>query len=251
PLVFDGAWVPTLPARANGIMPFVANARVYLAEDITAVAPAFPYAYSFASQSEFYKMVKEVYDVSLTLTPEQKNIALFWIDQGNGVGYTPAGHDMLIVTQAMEQRGTNLALAAEAYAKACIAERDATIVCFRSKYISSIMRPITFIQDHIDATWFPFIVTPPHPEYPAAHSFVTGSVMQAVTKVLGDKVKITDHSYDFRGWSPRPFNSLLQAAEEAGISRFYGGIHYLNSIKTGLNVGRVVGLRIGEIKLHD
>jgi hypothetical protein len=103
----------------------------------------------------------------------------------------------------------------------------------------------------IDPNWLPFIPTPPHPEYPAAHAFITGSVMQAVTEVLGDNIAITDHTYDFRGWTPRSYSSLFNAGEEAGMSRLYGGIHYLPSINTGLTLAHELGSRVGDIKLHD
>ena len=251
PPVFPGSWVPTPPALANGVMPFLSTARPFLAAHVSAKASPFPIPYSEFSTSDFYKMVKKVYTVSQSLTTEQKNIALFFIDQGNGVGYTPAGHDMSVVIQALETTEANLLTAAEAFAKAGIAERDATIVCFKSKYLYNLIRPVTYIQKLIDPNWQPFIVTPPHPEYPAAHSFVTGAVMQAVTHVLGDHVKITDHTYDFRGWNPRVYNSLFKVAEEAGISRLYGGIHYVTSIDAGLSYGEDVGNRIGKLKMLE
>ena len=195
-------------------------------------------------------MVKNLYDVSLTLTTDQKNTALYWVDQGNGIGYTPDGHNIGIVTEAIEQTNSNLGVAAETYAKAGIAERDANIECFRSKYAYNLIRPVSYIQKLIAPTWLPFIVTPPFPEYPAAHAYVTGSVMQATASVLGNHVKVTDNSYVFRGWAPRTYNTLFSAAEEAGISRLYGGIHYLPSINMGLLLGKDQGNRIGNINLH-
>jgi len=248
----NGAWEPTLPAFVPiPVNPFLKDARLLLQSNITSIAPAFPAAYSEDPNSDFYKIVKNVYDVSKTLTTEQKNIALFWVDQGNGVGFTPPGHDFSIITQALENAGASLAVAAEVYAKAGIAERDATIVCFTSKYKYNLLRPVTYIRKLIDPNWLPFIPTPPHPEYPAAHAFITGSVMQAVTEVLGDNIAITDHTYDFRGWTPRSYSSLFNAGEEAGMSRLYGGIHYLPSINTGLTLAHELGSRVGDIKLHD
>ena len=251
PPVFSGSWVPTLPALANGVNPFIGSAHTYLIGNATNIAPPFPAPYSEVVNSDFYKIVKNVYDISQTLTTEQKNIALFWVDQGNGVGYTPPGHDLLVVTQAIEQTKATLAIAAETYAKACIAERDASCVCFRSKYTYSVLRPITYIRKIIDPNWMSLIPTPPHPEYPAAHAFVTGAVMQAAAKVLGDNITVTDHSYDFRGWAPRTFNGLFKAAEEAGISRLYGGIHYQPSITIGLALGHDLGTTVGELKLKE
>jgi hypothetical protein len=249
--VFPGAWVPTPPAYVNPpVLPYIGTARTYLSADLTGVAPPFPVAYSEDKYSAYYKMAKEVYNVSKTLTAEQQNIALYWADQGDHVGYTPSGHHMFIATEAIEQTNAGLATAAEVYAKAGIAERDATIICFRSKYEYTLIRPVSYIRKFIDTAWMPFIVTPPHPEYPAAHAIVTGSVMQAISGVLGDDVSFTDHTYDFRGWAPRSFPNLFAAAREAGISRLYGGIHYPISIKTGLAMAKIIGSRVADIQLH-
>lgn len=249
PKVFPGAWVPTPPAFANGVNPYIGTARTFMASNKSILAPP-PLAYSEDPNSDFYKMVKQVYDVSLTLTTDQKNTALYWIDQGNGTGYTPPGHDMFIITEAIEQSGASLLTAAEVYAKTAIAEHDATITCFRSKYEYSLIRPVSYIQKLIDPNWLPFITTPPHPEYPAAHAYITGAVMEAASKVLGDNVSVTDHAYDFRGWAPRTFSTLFAAAENAGISRLYGGIHYLNSINEGLVLGKELGDEAGSLQLH-
>ena len=249
PPVFDGAWIPTPPAYAPPVQPYIGTARTFLEANLTGISPAH-IPYSEDPNSDFYKMVKNVYDVSQALTTDQKNTALYWIDQGNGVGYTPSGHDMALVTEAIEQTNANLGTAAEAYAKAGIAERDATIECFRSKYTYNLIRPVSYIQKLIDPNWQSFIVTPPHPEYPAAHAYVTGSVMQAAASVLGNNVKVTDRSYVFRGWAPRTFNNMFAAAEEAGISRLYGGIHYLESVNEGLSLARELGNRVGSIHLH-
>ncbi len=249
PPVFAGAWVPTPPALVPiPVNPYLGASPTFLASNATSVSPV-PTAFSETAGSDFYKMAKKVYDVSQSLTTEQKNIALYWVDNGNGIGLTTAGHEMSIVTQAIAKLKTNLVKAAEAYAKAGIAERDGAIVCFRSKYKYNLIRPVSYIQKLIDPAWLPFIVTPPHPEYPAAHAEVTGAVMQAVSHVLGYHVSITDHSYDFRGWAPRSFNSLFAAAQEAGISRVYGGIHYLPSVNEGLLSGKDVGDKVGNINL--
>ena len=117
PPVFPGAWVPTPPAFVSPpVNPYIGTARTFLEADLAGIAPA-PLPYSEDSNSDFYKMAKKVYDASLTLTTDQKNMASFWVDQGNGIGYTPPGHDMAIVTQAIEQTNSNLGVAAETYAK--------------------------------------------------------------------------------------------------------------------------------------
>lgn len=251
PPVFAGAWQPTPPAFANGIQPYLATARPFIESNQSLKAPSFPIAYSETTGSDFYKMVKNVYDVSQALSTDQKNTAVFWVDQGNGIGYTPAGHDFSIVTQAIEKKGLGLLEAAEVYAKAGIAERDAVLVCFKSKYLYNLVRPVTYIRKLIDVNWLPFIVTPPHPEYPAAHAMVTGSVMEAAASVLGKQFSVTDKTYEFRGWPARTYSGLFEAAEEAGISRLYGGIHYQNSIDIGLSMAKQIGSTIGNLNLLD
>jgi hypothetical protein len=211
--------------------------------------PAFPIAFNTTPGSDFYNMAKEVFDVNQALTDDQKSTARFWVDQGNGIGYTPNGHDISLVVQALEQYGAKLGLAAEAYAKAGIAQRDGSIVVFRTKYVNNLIRPVSYIQDHIQGGWLPYITTPPHPEYPAAHSGVTGSTMQALSEVLGESVPVTDRTYASQGFSDRNFPNLFAAAEDAGISRLYGGIHYRVSIEAGLDLARIVGKNVGEIAI--
>ena len=251
PPVFPGAWVPTPPAFGPAINTYFSGARTFLAADLNIPAPPFPAPYSEVVNSDFYKIAKNDYDVSKTLTTDQKNIALFWVDQGNGIGYTPNGHELALTTEALEQTHASLAVAAEAYAKVSIAQRDALVCVFTAKYVYNLIRPVSYIRKVIDPTWLPLIPTPSHPEYPAAHSLITGAAMQALERVLGANVSITDHTYDFRGYPSRTYSSITDAGAEAGISRLYGGIHYLPSINIGLSMGRDIGNRVGDIKLQE
>jgi hypothetical protein len=248
-------WRPTPPANAAiPILPYLSTSSTFLTVHTSLTAPAFSIPYSGVPGSPFYNMVKEVYDVKAALTQDQKNTALYWVDQGNGVGYTPNGHDIALVVQALEQNGINLGLSAEAYAKAGIAQRDGSIVTFRSKYANNLIRPVSYIQGIIEPGpgWLPFIATPPHPEYPAAHAAVTGSVMQAVAKVIGENVPVTDAIYASppNNFPARTFPNLFAAAEDAGISRLYGGIHYRISINAGLDLAKVVGNNVGNVSLR-
>ena len=250
PPVFPGAWIPTPPAFANGTMPYLSTARFFLSDNASIVVPPPPYAYSEIPGSDFYNMVKNVYDVNLALTTEQKNLANYFVDQGNGIGFTPGGHHFSVITQILYAKGANLALAAEVYAKAGIAERDATIVGFTAKYKYNRIRPVSYIRKVIDPNWLPFIPTPPFPEYPANHATITGSVMEAVAKVLGNDFSFTDHTYDFRGFPSRSYTTIFGVAEESGISRLYGGIHYRESIDTGWVIAKELGAKVGDINLH-
>jgi hypothetical protein len=59
-------------------------------------------------------MAKHSYNISQSLTDEQKTIALFWADpSGQGMGYTPPGHEISIVNQTLEKVKASLSLAAQ------------------------------------------------------------------------------------------------------------------------------------------
>ncbi len=80
---------------------------------------------------------------------------------------------------------------------------------------------------------------------------VTGTVMQATARVIGNNHTVADHSYVFRGYPVQTYSSIFGAAEQAGISRNYGGIHYLISITEGLRMAKILGNRVGDIQLHE
>lgn len=249
PPVGPGLWVPTPPVYAPAAGPYTGNCRTFLKQHTQTTVIPLPFPYSEKKNSAFYKMVNYNYTLSKSLTDDQKNIALFWDDNGAGISYTPMGHNISIITQILIDSHANLAKAEEAYVKAGLAMQDATIICFRAKYKYNLLRPVTYIRAQIDTAWLPFIVTPPHPEYPSAHAFNTSAVMQAMNSVFGYNYHFTDHTYDFLGYPARSYNSFDQAAVECGISRVYGGIHYLPSVDIAHVYGKVLGEQIAQVRL--
>jgi hypothetical protein len=166
--VFPGSWVPIPPAFANPVGPFLKNSRPFLAYSLTATAPPLPFPYSEHPASQFYMAVKEVYDIGKTLTTEQKAIADWWADLGGvGVGVPAPYHLLSIITWALENQGAKLGKAAEVYAKTGIGFKDGPINTFRGKFQYNLIRPVTFIQRHIDPAWQPYLPAPPYPEYPS------------------------------------------------------------------------------------
>lgn len=249
PPVFPGAWVPAPPSYAAAATPYFGNVRPFLQGHITGVTPAPPYTYSTDSGSDFYKMVKDIYDVSFSRTADQTNIALFWNDVGAGRGYTPGGHAINILTELVEKEHLSLRTAVLCYVKAGMGMWDAAILCWRSKYNYNQLRPVTYIQSNIDSKWLPLIPTPAHPEFPAAHAFITTATMVSIASVIGDQHVVDDHTYDFLGYPHRMYASLNSVATECGMSRRYGGIHYQPSINTGAEAGKQIGLDVGNTPL--
>jgi membrane-associated phospholipid phosphatase len=165
---------------------------------------------------EFRAALSEVRRISDTRTLEQARIAALWAD---GAGsYTPAGRWNKIAADLILKNGLSQIAAARVLALVNMAVMDASIACWESKYHYLVMRP-----SQAD----PAITTPPglpdFPSYSAAHGALSG----AASGVLG---------YLF----PKESGSLRALAEEAALSRLYGGIHYRFDIEAGLGQGRSV-----------
>jgi hypothetical protein len=251
PPVFPGSWVPTPSAFANAAGPYIGTARPFLQSSLAATAPPFPYTYSEDPSSDFYKMAKEVYDISKALTDEQKTIARFWADVGGtGRGYPVPGHWISIVTQVLEKEGVDLGRAAVIYAKTSIATRDALINMWRFKFQYNILRPVTYINKLIDPAWQTLVPTPPYPEYPSALTYIFGSVMQVLTREVGDNMPVTDNTYTFNGSAPRQYSSFTKMAEEGAISRVYAGLHYKIVVNMSLQLAKQLGDKVADIKIN-
>src|SRR6185295_1430003 len=196
--------------------------------------------FSFDSSTAFYAAGLEVYNVGRGLTTEQKTIADYWAD-GAGATGTPPGHWIAIVSQISRNDSLSLVQAAEAYARVGIAVHDAFIACWNAKYLFNLLRPVTYINHNIDAAWQPYIVTPNFPTYTSGHSTQSGAAARVLTDMFGTK-SFTDTTHTDHGLvpaqQPRRFNSFAQAADEAAISRLYGGIHYSFDNNDGLATGQ-------------
>jgi hypothetical protein len=70
---------------------------------------------------------------------------------------------------------------------------------------------------------------------------ISSSASVALTKLFGDNYAFTDSTETEFGMPPRSFQSFYQAAEEAGISRMYGGIHYRPAVEVGSRQGKLLG----------
>lgn len=236
----EGYWEPTSSAPAN--VPGWANNRTILAGSILNTIPVAPTPFSKDPGTPFYNMAKEVYDISQSLTEEQKAIAKFWDDAPNGQYVSVFGHWFSILNQVLDKKDPGLMKAADAYLRLGITMHDATISCWQTKYKYHQIRPVTYIRKHMGyGDWNALISTPPHPEYSAAHGTISGSAGYAMESVFGQNYGFTDHTYDVLGMSPRTFNGFDAAAREAAVSRVYGGIHYRPSTETGNAQGKKVG----------
>lgn len=245
PPVGPGLWVPTPPGFLPALQPFWGSCRTFSMASGTDCPAGDHTPYSEDSTSLFYEQAVEVYETVNELTPEQREIALFWSDDP-GRTPTPSGHSISILTQTIRQTASSLEKAAEAYVKVGLAVADAFICCWNTKYRDNLLRPVTYIRALIDPAWTPLLVTPPFPEYTSGHSVQSSAAAEVLTKMFG-QMPFTDHTHDDRGLTPRSFGSFIQAAEEAAISRLYGGIHFRPAIEKGLAQGWCIGQAVDAL----
>ncbi|NBO49007.1 MAG: phosphatase PAP2 family protein, partial [Chitinophagia bacterium] len=119
---------------------------------------------------------------------------------------------------------------------------DAFIVCWNEKFKTDRARPETIINKFIDVKWQPILQTPPFPEYTSGHSVISSASAELLSFLIGENISYTDDSEVIFELAPRKYNSFREAANEASISRLYGGIHFRDAIENGQEQGKKVGL---------
>lgn len=249
----DGKWRPTAPDYLDGAEAYWNKINPFALDSAAQFRPAPPPAFNRDSLSAFYKMVNEVYLKSLRLTDEEKLIARYWDDNPFVIEHsghmmlgnkkiTPGGHWMGITAIACIQTRAGAVKAAKAYALTALALADGFISCWDTKYHYNYVRPLTIINQWMGkGEWTSFLQTPPFPEYSSGHSTISGAASTVLTQLFGADLAFHDNSDSAYIGLTRDFPSFAKAAEEASVSRFYGGIHYKLSLDTGLACGRMIG----------
>jgi hypothetical protein len=248
----DGAgfWEPTPPAFAPALLPQWPSVTPFAMTNGGQFRPAPPPGLSTDRWATEYNQVKEIGSAtSATRTMEQTAIARFWADGAGTV--TPPGHWNVIARDIAEQQRTTLEENARLFALLNITEADAAIVSWDCKYQFEFWRPITAIRNgDLDPRadtekvpdWTPLLVTPPFPEYTSGHSTFSSAAAAVLAEFFGsDDVAFTTESEDLPG-VVRSFTSFSGAAAEAGMSRIYGGIHFLSANEAGLSSGAALGV---------
>jgi membrane-associated phospholipid phosphatase len=212
-------WVPTAPGFLPPLLPGWGEVLPWNIGDPVALRPPPP---PRPGEPAFEAEVREVYDVSRTLTPEQRAIALFWAD-GPGT-FTPPGHWNAIALSLVHVFRLDTAQAALVFAVLNTAQADAFICIWDAKYAYWSLRPITAVRREIDPSWSPLITTPPFPSYVSGHSGTSGAAATVLSAFFPSEAA------QLRAW-----------ANEAALSRLYGGIHFPIDNEVGLALGTSVG----------
>ena len=151
---------------------------------------------------------------------------------------------------------------ARLFALANMAESDAAIAVFETKYTYAFWRPVTAIRWEDDGNprtasdpgWWSFMATPPYPDYPCGLTNASG----AHTAVLRRYFGTDDIAWGFTFNAPsvplpaplqplptkpitRAFASLREALAESVDARVYGGMHFREGCIKGAIQGSLVG----------
>lgn len=244
----SGLWIPTPPAFAPPTQPCWGALRNFVLDIPSRCEPVPPPPFDDAnSQAPFYKEMKEVYDVTGALTTTQRDIALFWADGGGSI--TPPGHWISILNQLTDSNEWTLDVSCESYAKLGVAVGEAFISCWRAKFLYNYIRPISCIRNTLNPVWTSPIGTPPFAEYPSGHSTQSGAAAQVLTDMFG-YIPFDDHTHDASGLATRSYSDFFDAADEAAISRLYGGIHFRSAIENGVTQGVCIGEKVSALEFR-
>lgn len=257
PMAYDlnpapGHWAPTSAIRQQQapLLPNWGQNRSFAMPHGAVCAIPPPPAYSEDPTSAFYREAKEVYDMTRNLTKEQEIIARFWSDDPM-LSPTPPGHWISIALEILDAEKADADKTADVLMRLGVTVADAFIGCWQAKFQYDLLRPVTYIRKLIDAKFEPLLITPPFPEYPSGHSVQSGAAAVVLTSIYGENFAFTDSTHVRDGMAPRSFASFDAAAEEAGISRLYGGIHFRSAIDRGLEQGRCIGLHAVALKTRS
>jgi hypothetical protein len=186
--------------------------------EIIAARPVAPFPTASAQMRAELEEVKRTVN---GLTREQRAIAEKWND-GAGT-YTPPGHWNDIAAEYVRDARMSEVRAARAFALLNMAMHDASVACWEAKYAYFNPRP-----SQLDPGIRTDIGLPNFPAYPSGHSTFSA----AAADVLG---------YLF----PQASSEFTAMADEAGMSRLYGGIHYMKDIVEGKAHGkRIAGFAL-------
>lgn len=252
-----GQWRPTAPGFLPGAFPQWPGVLPWAMTTGNEFRPPAPIA---LDSDEYAAACSEVQSLgalnSSVRTAEQSDIAKIWAG-GPGTA-TPPGQWNMIAQDIAESQGYSLVQNARMFALLNVALADATIAAWDAKYEYNFWRPITAIQladqdgnpnTVQDSTWTPMLTTPPFSAYISGHSTFSGAASTVLQQFVGsDQIQFELRS-EVNGIADRAFSSLRTAAEEAGMSRIYGGIHFQFDNQWGLVTGRQIGSLVAHSKL--
>jgi hypothetical protein len=256
-----GVWRLT-PPFALPQTPWVGDVRPFVLESLDQFLPDPPPSLQSEEWVEAFNQIK-AYGASIgsARTPEQTFVAKFW--SANVVRqYNRVARD------TSDARGLDLIDTARLAAMVNVIGADAAMSGFHAKYHYLFWRPVTSINGSLDPTavtndgfgpvpgyddgnpatveqagWRPLLTTPNHPEYPAAHGFITSAMAEVFSTFLGtNRINLDIHGFDPAGPpgnlnAVRHFDKASDLRQEIIYARLWAGLHYHFSSVAGVVLG--------------
>lgn len=245
PSAEPGQWRRTPPFFRPPLDPHWRYVKPFGIPETERFVPPPPPGMDSPEYAEAFALVKELgAKNSASRTPEQRDIAVFWSD----FSYTamPPGHWHEIAAQICRNFRTTLDDTARLFALISVAQADSAMVCWEAKYRFNTWRPVTAIRrgdedgneaTEADPAWESLLNSPPFPEYTSGHSTFSKASAMVLTRFFGtDSVEFIARSDSLPGVI-RSFNSFSACADEVGMSRIYGGIHFPFANREGKRCG--------------
>lgn len=237
-----GVWTPTLPTFANPQTPFLRFVTPFGYDDPARFRPHAPPALDSGTYTADYNESKDLGRATETnRTAEQSATALFW---------SPSASALWTANIRSLAGSMDLLTAARFEAIGIAAVTNALIAAWDAKFTYMFWRPVTAIragdidgnaETEPDAAWTPFIATPMHPEYPAAHTTVGGAALGFYTVWFGSDQFQFPLAFRGNGGLVRNYFSVNEIHAEEGNARVWGGMHWRHSTEVGTAVGSRVG----------
>lgn len=209
-------WVSLEFPKRPPMLPLFGNVTPFLFDSLTVIGlrPGPPPS---TSSDEFHQENEAAYAQIKNPTREQNRIVQYWAD---GIGtYTPPGHWNAIAAEDFIKQNYSEVRWARNMALLNMAEMDAGIVCWNTKYYYFNPRPTQMIPGIKTLTGIPNF-----PSYISGHSSFSESAATILSHII-----------------PANASKYEAMSAEAAKSRFISGIHTKLDCDTGLQVGKSVG----------
>ena len=245
-----GQWRPTPPAFLPGLVPQLGDTTPWVIESPAQFRPPGPPALDSDHYADDFNETKQMGSIGSTArTADQTLFSRFW-------QVTTATYLWNSTAQKLAaQRHLTLSENARLLALLNVAMADAGIACWEAKYhYYEFRRPITAISladsdgngaTAADPTWTPLIAAPRFPEYPSAHSTVSGAAALVLAAFFGGETPVTIDSNVMTD-VVRQFPNLDSALDEVKDARVYAGIHFRSACDDGQTQGIAIGNYVVE-----
>jgi hypothetical protein len=248
PVVKPGQWRPTPSSYNPAALSYWKDLTPFTLTSASQFRPNGSPKLNSKRYTQDYDQVKKLgRKDSKIRTSEQTETAYFWMS-GAGTS-TPPGFWNEIAEQVSVKSEKSLLENARLFALLNLAVADAGIAAWDAKYTYNSWRPVTAIRlggsdrnplTKANPNWNPLIETPNHPDYVSGHSTFSKAAATVLTAFFGNELQFSTTSLDLPGVT-RSFQNFHQAANEAGMSRIYGGIHTQSANRDGLKLGKLIG----------